>query len=201
MYLKIFTLLFSLVFGGQLLTAQKLSFEHLSVKDGLAQNTVQSIVKDKYGFMWFGTWNGLCRYDGYKFKVYTNIPGDTTSLTNNRIHHIYKDPAGTLWITTFNYFVCRYNDQTDNFTRFKPAQISKALYDSTNRRQNVSAFKILADDLRRQIGPFQFAPTKEHLVFQTTPNYQGGLNDNHVYSITEDELGNIWPVRQTGFAA
>src|ERR1044072_7107469 len=95
--LKIFFLLLFLVLEGNLAYAQKLSFEYLTVKDGLPQNTVQGIVKDKYGFMWFGTWNGLCRYDGYNFKVYNSVPGDTTSIANNRIHYIYKDDTGTLW--------------------------------------------------------------------------------------------------------
>src|ERR1044072_8366484 len=114
--LKIFALLLFLVAGGMLVTAQKLSFEYLTVKDGLAQNTVQSIVKDKYGFMWIGTWNGLCRYDGYTFKVYSTIPGDSTSIANSRIHHIYKDSTGTLWITSFANNISRYNYETDNFT-------------------------------------------------------------------------------------
>src|SRR5688500_13670305 len=100
-YLKILALLSFLVLGGRPLHAQKPNFDYLTVKDGLAQNTVSSIVKDKYGFMWFGTWNGLCRYDGYNFKVYSTIPGDSTSIANNRIHYIYKDREGTLWITTF----------------------------------------------------------------------------------------------------
>ncbi len=98
--------------------AQKVHFEYLTVKEGLPQSTIGSIIKDKYGFMWFGTFNGLCRYDGYHIKVYRTIPGDTTSIGNSRIHHIYKDSAGNLWITSFNSYYSRYNYETDNFTRF-----------------------------------------------------------------------------------
>lgn len=103
--LKKFILLSFLILQGNYIFSQKLTFEYLTVKDGLPQNTVQSIVKDKYGFMWFGTWNGLCRYDGYKVKVYNTIPGDSNSIANNRIHYIYKDHNGTLWV------VARLEDQ------------------------------------------------------------------------------------------
>src|ERR1044072_2334523 len=135
-YLKIFILLSFLNSGGPLLIAQKLKFEYLTVKDGLPQNTVQSIVKDKYGFMWFGTWNGLCRYDGYKFKVYNYVARDSTSIANNRIHYIYKDSKGTLWIATFDSFICRYNYEADNFTRFKANQLPAAIRDSASRLRN-----------------------------------------------------------------
>jgi signal transduction histidine kinase/DNA-binding response OmpR family regulator/streptogramin lyase len=148
--------------------------------------------------MWFGTYNGLCRYDGYKFKVYSTIPGDTTSIANNRIHYIYKDPEGTLWITTFNSSICRYNYQTDNFTRFTANQLPKAIRDSTNRLRNLLAFQTLAGDLQRHIGAFQLSPTKEHIVFQTKPNDLGGLNDNNVYCAYKDNAGILWLGTATG---
>jgi ligand-binding sensor domain-containing protein len=85
-----------------------LYFEYLTFEDGLVQNTVHGIAMDKLGFMWFGTWNGLCRYDGYKFRVYRADPSDSTSLVSNRIHLIYKDTSGTLWISAFDSIVCRY---------------------------------------------------------------------------------------------
>lgn len=189
--LKIFTLFF-LIQEGKLVTAQKLSFEYLTVKDGLAQNTVQSIVKDKYGFMWFGTWNGLCRYDGYEFRLFTTVPGDSTSIANNRIHYIYKDNNGTLWIATFNSFICRYNYQTENFTRFKPLQLPQAIRDSANRLRNMPVFTTYAEDLKRQIGAFQLSPTKEHIIFQTKTGGPGSTNDNNVYCLYKDDEGILW---------
>ncbi|MCU7550641.1 ATP-binding protein [Chitinophagaceae bacterium LB-8] len=187
-----------MVSGGQHLTAQKLNFEYLTVKNGLAQNTVSSIVKDKYGYMWFGTYNGLCRYDGYKFKVYSTIPGDTNSIANNRIHYIYKDRNGTLWIATFNSSICRYNYQTDNFTRFTPNQLPSSIRDSTNRLRNLLAFQIAAKDLQEHIGAFQLSPTKEHIVFGTKPNNVGGLDDNNVYCVYKDNCGILWLGTATG---
>ena len=65
-----------------------LKFEHITSQDGLAQNTIHGIIKDKYGFMWFGTWDGLCRYDGYSFRIYMYDPQNAKSINNNRIHNI-----------------------------------------------------------------------------------------------------------------
>ncbi len=113
--------------------AQPVTFEYITAKNGLPQSTVLGIVKDKYGFMWFGTWNGLCRYDGYTLKIYRTIPGDTTSLSSSRIHYLYKDREGTLWVSVFNQVVCRYNYTTDNFTRFKLSSLPQPFRDSVNR--------------------------------------------------------------------
>ncbi|MFT4032563.1 MAG: two-component regulator propeller domain-containing protein [Siphonobacter sp.] len=188
----IYCLLPFLVLGSQLLRAQKLSFEYLTVKDGLPQSTVRSIVKDAYGFMWFGTWNGLCRYDGYTFRVYRNIPGDSTSIANNRIHYIYKDPKGVLWIATFNSIICRYNELTDNFTRFKQNQLPAAIRNAVDRQQNIVAIERSADLIRRYVGNFRFSQTRESIVFQNIPNQQGGIDDQNVNCVYKDNNDILW---------
>jgi hypothetical protein len=84
-------LLFALAAGaGRLLgvpasaaPAPTLRFEHLSVEDGLAQESVLAIAQDRDGFMWFGTQNGLSRFDGYRFVNFRNVVGDPTTLANN----------------------------------------------------------------------------------------------------------------------
>ena len=75
-------------------------FEHLKVENGLTQNTVMTILQDSKGFMWFGTKDGLNRYDGYKFKIFRNDPADSTSLGNNFIHSLYEDKQGNIWVGT-----------------------------------------------------------------------------------------------------
>ncbi|HYW95939.1 MAG TPA: two-component regulator propeller domain-containing protein, partial [Bacteroidales bacterium] len=72
-------------------------FEHLNTKDGLSQNSVLSAFCDHRGFLWFGTMNGLNRYDGYEFKIYKAVPGEKYSLSNNRITDIWEDSALFLW--------------------------------------------------------------------------------------------------------
>ena len=77
-----------------------LPFETLTINDGLSQGFVSSIIQDKMGFMWFGTNDGLNRYDGYKFTVYYHNPFDSTSLADNQINCLYEDSKQRLWIRT-----------------------------------------------------------------------------------------------------
>ena len=71
-------------------TADMLYFKHLTADDGLSHNSVYAIHQDRRGFLWFGTQDGLNRYDGYNFKVYKNEIGDSTSIDNNWITKICK---------------------------------------------------------------------------------------------------------------
>src|SRR5689334_14782324 len=75
-------------------------FTHLTSDDGLAQNTVEAILQDRQGFMWFGTVDGLSRYDGYRFITYRNNPDDTNSLSQNHIRDLFEDKDGMIWIGT-----------------------------------------------------------------------------------------------------
>lgn len=77
-----------------------LPFETLTINNGLSQGFVSSIIQDKMGFMWFGTNDGLNRYDGYKFTVYYHNPFDSTSLADNQINCLYEDSKQRLWIGT-----------------------------------------------------------------------------------------------------
>jgi len=96
---------------------QDLRFEHLTVEDGLSQNTVNAVIKDDRGFIWIGTNDGLNRYDGYEFTVYRRIPDDTCSLSNNKVYSILEDDRGDLWIGTANG-LNRYNVRKDHFQRY-----------------------------------------------------------------------------------
>lgn len=73
---------------------------HLGIGQGLSNNSVRCIFQDHQGFMWFGTYDGLNRYDGYGFKVFRNKLNDTTSLPHNYIYTIHEDQQKKLWIGT-----------------------------------------------------------------------------------------------------
>lgn len=92
-------------------------FETLSEKDGLPGNNVFDIIQDTIGFMWFATDNGLCRYDGYSFVVYQNIPNDSTSISDNLITCLECDNNGNLWVGTANGLNL-YNRETESFISF-----------------------------------------------------------------------------------
>jgi ligand-binding sensor domain-containing protein len=75
-------------------------FQRLSSADGLSQSTVQSIIQDHKGFMWFGTMDGLNRYDGYTFRVFRSDFSNANTLSNNDIRAIFEDDSGRFWIGT-----------------------------------------------------------------------------------------------------
>src|SRR5688572_15381959 len=80
------------------LKAQDFQVRYLGIENGLSNNVVNTIFQDHSGFMWFGTYDGLSRYDGYGFKTYRNIIGDSTSLSSNNINAIDEDSSHQLWI-------------------------------------------------------------------------------------------------------
>ncbi|MBV4359928.1 hybrid sensor histidine kinase/response regulator transcription factor [Pinibacter aurantiacus] len=80
--------------------AQKISFDHLSVEQGLSQNSVLCITQDDRGFIWLGTRYGLNRFDGYHVEVYKNEPADSSSISNNYINELFLDQEKTLWVGT-----------------------------------------------------------------------------------------------------
>ncbi len=77
-----------------------LTFQHLTAADGLAHDNVSAVLQDRQGFMWFGTLDGLSRYDGTRVVTYHHVPGDTTSLLHDRIRSLHEDRAGYLWVGT-----------------------------------------------------------------------------------------------------
>lgn len=131
------------LFYPTVLSQEEILFKHLSINEGLSQSSVQCVFQDSKGYMWFGTRNGLNKYDGYKFSVYHNIPGDSTSLSGNRIEDIIEDSTGKLWVSTFFNGVCSYNRKTDDFTQYKIVnnsvneRFNKTVAISIDKRNNV----------------------------------------------------------------
>jgi signal transduction histidine kinase/ligand-binding sensor domain-containing protein/CheY-like chemotaxis protein len=97
---------------------QDLRFTHLSLEDGLSQTTVISILQDRRGFMWFGTHDGLNRYDGYNFVVYRNDPADLNSLSGGIVYALFEDPSGILWIGTEIGGLSKFDPVSETFTRY-----------------------------------------------------------------------------------
>lgn len=94
-----------LLLASWMAAAQSYQFKHLEVADGLSNNSVNTICKDRDGFMWFGTATGLNRYDGYTFKVYQHANDDPGSLPDNYITDIVEMPDGRFWINTARGYV------------------------------------------------------------------------------------------------
>ncbi|RRN77500.1 hybrid sensor histidine kinase/response regulator, partial [Pseudoxanthomonas sp. SGD-10] len=96
-------------------------FQHFTSANGLSQRSVMAIVQDRKGYLWFGTRDGLNKFDGNKFIVYRHDLNDTNSLSNNNIHSIYEDSYGNLWIGT-QIGLNKYNPKTDQFIRYKHSE-------------------------------------------------------------------------------
>jgi signal transduction histidine kinase/ligand-binding sensor domain-containing protein/ActR/RegA family two-component response regulator len=93
------------------------SFEHLAKDAGLSNNQVNCIFKDQKGFMWFGTFSGLDRYDGADFKTFRNDPGNTATISENSVSNIFELPEGKLGINTTNRGLNIYDPATERFDR------------------------------------------------------------------------------------
>ncbi|MEO5999461.1 MAG: two-component regulator propeller domain-containing protein [Chitinophagaceae bacterium] len=94
-------------------------FDHLNRRNGLSHSHVMCILQDSRGFMWFGTADGLNKYDGNEFKVYKNDRNNENSLSSNHITCITEDSNGNLWIGTMGGGLNKYDRKKDIFTRFK----------------------------------------------------------------------------------
>lgn len=92
-------------------------FRSLQVEDGLSQNSVYAIFQDRQGYIWFGTQDGLNRYDGQTFKVFKKNTRDAQSLGNNTVTAIAEDQQGNLWVGTSDGAYL-YDPRTEQFSRF-----------------------------------------------------------------------------------
>src|SRR5688572_17155549 len=102
-------LLFLVITLSYVVHAQNSNFEYalFNKKQGLTDIGINAIAQDKYGFLWFGTNNGLNRFNGYTFETYKLRENDNQSLISNHITALVADDDGSLWVGT-NLGVCRY---------------------------------------------------------------------------------------------
>jgi ligand-binding sensor domain-containing protein/signal transduction histidine kinase len=98
-----------------LAVAQPYYFRHYQVEDGLSNNAVVCCLQDSKGFLWFGTKDGLDRFDGNTFKIFRNDPEDSSSIGSNFIHSLYADKNNRLWVGT-DKGLFSYDETTESFT-------------------------------------------------------------------------------------
>lgn len=110
---RVFSSLFLILLAGSISAQER--FQHLSIKDGLSNNSISNIIQSKDGYLWFGTLNGLNRYDGKEIRSYTYEPGNENSLSSNRIYYLLEDSLNYIWILTYEFQVLRFDPQTEKF--------------------------------------------------------------------------------------
>ena len=114
--------------------SQPYYFKHYQVENGLSYSSVFNILQDSRGFMWFGTRDGLNRFDGYTFKVYRHIAGDATSLGSDCINSLFEDDLKNIWVgTDLGLYI--YHLETEQFTLFKNTE-DKQVYGVTKDSKN-----------------------------------------------------------------
>ncbi len=168
--------------------AQRISFKHITSEQGLTQNYISCMFQDSKGFMWFGTKEGLNRFDGYEFKVYRNDPFDQTSLSGNWIYTIYEDSQNRIWVGTdsLNLFI----SNTDEFKRIR-LNLEGYLNDAKHKFTKINA---IVEDKTGLIwvgtdnGLIRYNPqtNKSHYYYlQQDSNTK--LSDNLIFSLSSDD--------------
>ena len=179
-----------LVFFARQAVAQLVEFDHINRNDGLPNNTVNAILQDRYGFMWFGTRNAMVRYDGYNFKAYNYSSTDSTSLNDDYIRCLLETKAGDLFIGLRFKGFCKYNRSQENFTRYNTAN-SALSDDNIVTMMQDSKGHIWIGTLS---GFDRFDPVANTLKHYSLPSYS--LPDQqrgaYVSSIVEDKAGMLW---------
>lgn len=114
---KTLYLFIGLFFALQIKAQPNCVFTHYSSEDGLSQNTVMSILQDHKGNMWFSTWDGLNKFNGYTFRTYKAQFNNNITLSHNRVDYIGEDKYGYLWLQTYDAHAYRFDPRTETFER------------------------------------------------------------------------------------
>jgi signal transduction histidine kinase/ligand-binding sensor domain-containing protein/CheY-like chemotaxis protein/HPt (histidine-containing phosphotransfer) domain-containing protein len=172
--------------------APPLIVSHLTTADGLPQGTVRAVLQDSQGFMWFGTEDGLVRYDGQDLVRYGYSPVRNRGLPGNFIRQIVEGPQHDLWIA-MNGGLARWNRARDDFTVYRhdphdPSSLASddltALSIDARGRIWIGTADAGMDVLDPPAGRF------EHLRHETANS--GSLASNQVTTLTRDRAGDLW---------
>ena len=168
-------------------------FETIDINDGLSLNSVMNTTKDKHGFMWFGTEDGLNRYDGITFRIFRHDPSDPTSLNSSSIYSTLVDSRGDLWVATYVFGLNKYDYETESFIHY-PQESPDNLTIG-----DASAYSLLEDHAGNiwvgtsGTGLFRFNPTTGQLSkAQDLITNDIALTDSIIYSLFEDHANQLW---------
>ena len=171
---------------------------HYSIKDGMSQNTVMAILQDRQGYMWFGTWDGLNRFDGYTFTVFKAMNDGVEARVNNRVDVIYEDESERLWWATYDGHYYRLDADRQKTVEQPydslPEQMVAKLTERDKKTQVDADGVIWQADDTRGIQRYRFGQWKRF----TPPldsRYTGRLREH--FFLLEDSQGRTW-VNPTG---
>jgi ligand-binding sensor domain-containing protein/signal transduction histidine kinase len=179
---------------------QHLRFERLESGHGLSQSNVTCILQDSRGFMWFGTRDGLNKYDGYRFTVYKSDPQDKNGLSNNTIEALAEDKEGNIWIATWGGGLNKLDWSKGKFTHFKhdandPNSISSDF---------IRGLSMIRDNegnlwIGTNAGLNMFdVKTNRFVRFIHDKNNPKSVGSNDVTAVFEDSQRNLWVGTENG---
>ena len=183
-----------------LLAKDQLMFQHLGPSEGLMHNSITTVLQDSKGFIWFGTLNGLYKYDGYNFVFYVNSPDDEDSLLSNKVFTLYEDRNKEIWIGT-KKGLCKFNRKENNFSSKNSIEglfgagleISDPVHTILQDREGVLW-------VGSRFGLYSLVNVKGD--FLVTLHISGiaenTLSSNHIRDIKEGHLGSIWVATNNG---
>lgn len=174
---------------------QKIKFTHLTTDNGLSQSTVTAIIKDRHKLMWFGTQDGLNRYDGYRFIVYRNDPQNPRSISDNTITSLYEDRNGALWVGT-NKGLNRYDRGKNAFVHYQMTHKGVITSDAITCMYEDQAGHLWVGTYR---GLNVFDKERNRLMpYDDKDIDPGSLNTKNITAIVEDDRNNLWIATQSG---
>ncbi len=178
--------------------AQEYAFDHLNVDDGLSNSSVTSICQDSRGFMWFGTFQGLNKYDGYRITPYLANAKDSLALSDNTITCLYEDRQQNLWVGTHLGGLNRYDRKRDAFIRYTPE--SRPPY-----RLSANRVECVFEDSRGNLWVgtnyglnMLDRATNTFRAFYHRPQDPAALNSNQVYAVIENDRREVLVLTNAG---
>lgn len=175
-----------------------IKFERISIEHGLSQITVQAILQDSKGFLWFGTEDGLNRYDGYNFITYRTDDNDSASISDNFIWSIAEDNEGNIWIGTNGGGLNKYNYATNSFTRFVHDPQNPNSISENNVR------KLFVDDEgflwlgTNSSGLSRYEIKNNEFINYSADGGKNSLSSNNIRFISQDDDHNLWIATEGG---
>jgi signal transduction histidine kinase/ligand-binding sensor domain-containing protein/CheY-like chemotaxis protein len=170
-------------------------FTHLSTDDGLSQSRVDHILQDDQGFMWFGTYNGLNRFDGYRFKVFKHDANNPNSPSGVFVTALFKDRSGMLWIG-MDQSLDKLDPATESFTHYwsNPKDPNSLAGHVEHISQDREGMLWLAT----RNGLDRLDPTTGRFThYRNDPADPASLGSNDVRFVYEDRAGMLWVATAT----
>ncbi len=169
-----------------------LRFEHIGRDQGLQHESIQSILQDNHGFMWFGTQGGLHRYDGARVTFYRNDPTNHNSLADNWVWALHQDTKNRLWIGTRNGGLHRFDETTETIVRYpRPKTLRRNM--GSNQIQAITSDGDTGVWLATGDGLAHYHFNKNlYTVFHHDKNRVESLSDDQVTALARDKQGNLW---------